>query len=100
MPTTFLAVIQLFLFEEVEYHRTGSIFWPDYGTLGPDRAIWSICDIPYREESEFESGQMLINKTMCWKPLALTFWFNEHSDFFYSHIHGDKETFAGVRSFL
>lgn len=30
---------------------------------------------------------------MCWKPLALTFWFNEHSDFFYSHIHGDKETF-------
>ena len=82
-----------FLFEEVEYHRTGSIFWPDYGTIGPDRAIWSICDIPYREESEFESGQMLINKTMCWKPLALTFWFNEHSDFFYSHIHGDKETF-------
>ena len=82
-----------FLFEEVEYRRTGSIFWPDYGSLGPERAIWSICDIAYHEESEFESGQMLINKKTCWKPLALTFWFNEHSDFFYSHIHGDKETF-------
>jgi FkbM family methyltransferase len=82
-----------FLFDETEYRRTGSIFWPDYGTLGPDRAIWSICDIDYREESEFESGQMLINKRTCWKPLALTFWFNEHSDFFYYHIHGDKDTF-------
>lgn len=82
-----------FLFDETEYRRTGSIFWPDYGSLGPDRAIWSICDIDYREESEFESGQMLINKRTCWKPLALTFWFNEHSDFFYYHIHGDKDTF-------
>jgi len=36
---------------------------------------------------------MLINKKTCWKPLALTFWFNEHSDFFYYHIHGDKDTF-------
>ena len=82
-----------FLFDETEYRRTGCIFWPDYGSLGPDRAIWSICDIDYREESEFESGQMLINKKTCWKPLALTFWFNEHSDFFYYHIHGDKDTF-------
>src|SRR4029079_599122 len=32
-----------FLFEEPAYKATGSIFWPDYGCLEPDRAIWSIC---------------------------------------------------------
>lgn len=82
-----------FLFDLPEFKRTGSIFWPDYGSLAPEREIWSICGIPYQNEPEFESGQILVNKRLCWRPLNLAFWFNDHSDFFFQYIHGDKETF-------
>ena len=48
-----------FLFHEPEYHRTGAVFWPDFGRLGPERSIWPITGIPYRDEPEFESGPLL-----------------------------------------
>jgi FkbM family methyltransferase len=82
-----------FLFETAEYQGTGSLFWPDYGRLPPEHEAWSICGVPYRSEPEFESGQMLVHKKRCWIPLNLAFWLNDHSDFFFKHIHGDKETF-------
>ncbi len=82
-----------FLFETPEYRETGAIFWPDYGRLAPTRDIWEICGIPWRDEPEFESGQIVVDKNKCWRPLSLCMWYNEHSDFFYNHIHGDKETF-------
>ena len=82
-----------FLFDELEYHRTGAVFWPDFGRLGPDRSIWQITGIPYRDEPEFESGQIVVDKARCWAALTLAMHFNEHSDFYYRHVHGDKETF-------
>jgi len=82
-----------FLFDAPEYTRYGAIFWPDYGRLEESRPIWKLTGIPYRDEPEFESGQIVIDKGRCWKPLQLTMWMNEHSDFWYRHIHGDKETF-------
>ncbi len=82
-----------FLFETPEFREAGAIFWPDYGKLAVTRKIWKICGIPYQNEPEFESGQIVVNKEMCWAPLNLTMWYNEHSDFYFSHIHGDKETF-------
>lgn len=81
------------LFDSPQYRETGSIFWPDYGSLPPDAPIWRICDLPYRNEPEFETGQILVDKEKCWRALNLTFWFNDHSDFFFRYIHGDKETF-------
>jgi hypothetical protein len=44
-------------------------------------------------EPEFETGQVLIDKARCWEPLSLTLWFNEHANFYYHYIYGDKETF-------
>ena len=82
-----------FLFETAPYREHGAVFWPDYGRLAADRAIWELCGVPYRDEPEFESGQILVNKRKCWQALKLTMWMNEHADFFYQHIHGDKETF-------
>lgn len=82
-----------FLFETPQYRRSGAVFWPDYRFLGRDRAIWRYCGIPARRAREFETGQILLHKRQCWEPLRLALWFNEHSDFFYRHIHGDKETF-------
>ncbi|HTG43486.1 MAG TPA: FkbM family methyltransferase, partial [Verrucomicrobiae bacterium] len=82
-----------FLFRTTEYEETGAIFWPDYRRLSRRRKIWKLCVVPYRDEPEFESGQMVIHKRRCWKALNLAFWYNDHSEFFYQHIHGDKETF-------
>lgn len=82
-----------FLFETPQYRKTGAIFWPDFNRLGSDRAIWKLCGVKFRDEPEFESGQIVINKETCWRALKLTMWYNEYSDFFYQHVHGDKETF-------
>lgn len=82
-----------FLFDTREFRATGALFWPDYGRLSPRRKIWEFCDVAYRNEPEFESGQMVIDKARCWRPLNLAWWYNDHSEFFFRHVHGDKETF-------
>lgn len=82
-----------FLFDSAQFNASGAVFWPDYGRLQPDRLIWTICDVPYRDEPEFESGQVLVDKQRCWNALQLTMHMNEHSEFYYQHIHGDKDTF-------
>ena len=82
-----------FLFATPQYRRTGAIFWPDYNCLGPERAIWKVCGVPYRHEPEFETGQIVVNKKKCWAALALALWYNERASFYYQHIYGDKDTF-------
>jgi ADP-heptose:LPS heptosyltransferase len=82
-----------FLFRTPEYVATGAIFWPDYHPLEATHRIWKLCGVPYRHEPAFESGQILVDKKKCWAPLRLCLWYNENSDFFYQHVHGDKDTF-------
>jgi len=81
------------LFDTPQYQATKSIFWPDYGRLKADRKIWEICRLDYRDEPEFESGQIIIDKEECWREINLTMHLNEHSEFYYKYIHGDKDTF-------
>lgn len=82
-----------FLFDTPEYQSAGALFWPDYGRMEPTRAMWEAAEVPYRDEPEFESGQMAIDKARCWAAINLAMHYNEHSDFYYRHIHGDKCTF-------
>lgn len=82
-----------YLFDAQKYRETGSVFWPDYLRLAPSRPIWKICGVEYRDEPEFESGQILIDKARCWHALQLAMHLNEHSDYYYHYMHGDKETF-------
>ena len=82
-----------FLFEEPAYQQTGAIFWPDLTSLPPDHPIWAICRVHWRDEPEFESGQIVLDKGRCWEALALTLHLNAWSDFYYQHVWGDKETF-------
>jgi hypothetical protein len=81
------------LFDSAEYRSTGALFWPDVDHLGSSHPIFHILDIPFRDEPAFESGQLAISKRRHWRPLALAMHMNEHSDFYYRHVHGDKETF-------
>lgn len=82
-----------YLFESPQYRTHGAVFWPDKERFGPEHAIWRLMGLPYRDEPEVESGQVLVDKRRCWQPLVLTMWMNEHSDFWYRHIYGDKDTF-------
>ncbi len=82
-----------YLFDAAEFRDTGAVFWPDRDRVTPDRSIWRICALPYFDEPGVESGQILVDTRACWKALRLALHYNEHSDFYYQHIHGDKETF-------
>ena len=84
-----------FLFETELYKQTGSLFWPDVvyepGNLTP--VTWGLLDMPFSDEVEFETGQVLIDKRRCWAPMQLTLHLNEHSDYYYAAFFGDKDTF-------
>jgi len=84
-----------FLFNTPQYRQTGAIFWPDYDQPKKEKniAIWRSCGLRHPNESEFESGQIVVDKQRCWPALRLSLWFSENSDFYYQYIHGDKETF-------
>ena len=82
-----------FLFDSEPFKEYGAVLWPDIGRLAPEANAWKLFDTPYRDEPEVESGQVLVNKRKCWRPLVLTMWYNENASLFYKHVHGDKETF-------
>lgn len=86
-----------YLFEDSRYRDLGAIFWPD---LPPNKRgewlpaiCWNNVGLEYQSEPDFETGQYLINKEKCFKELNLTMWMNEHSDWFYKFVYGDKSTF-------
>jgi hypothetical protein len=83
-----------FLFDTPEFAEAGALFWPDRGRSPRSDPIWRSCDLEVPREPEFESGQIVVDKHRCWPALRLALWFNEHSDFYYRHIHGDKDTFS------
>jgi ADP-heptose:LPS heptosyltransferase len=84
-----------FLFDTPQFQTSGAIFWPDYpaGQTPRARVVWRSCGLRPPKEPEFETGQMVVDKRRCWRALCLSMWFNENSDFYYQHLHGDKETF-------
>jgi hypothetical protein len=84
-----------FLFDTPEFRKSGAIFWPDYPAweTGRAKAMWRSCGLRPPKEPEFETGQILVDKRRCWRAMCLCMWLNENSDFYYQHLHGDKETF-------
>jgi hypothetical protein len=82
-----------FLFELEEYCARGAIFWPDIVADDPFLA-WSAFGVPDpRRQGSIESGQFVVNKRLCWKPLNLAWFYNDHSDYYYRYGYGDKHTF-------
>ncbi|HEY5912328.1 MAG TPA: glycosyltransferase family 9 protein [Verrucomicrobiae bacterium] len=81
------------LFDAPEFLRLGAVFWPDYWRLRRGSTAWKLFDVPCQSGPEFETGQVLVDKKNCWRPLNLCLWYNQHSELFYQHVHGDKQTF-------
>ncbi len=84
-----------FLFETQEFKDNKAIFFPDYQRhlLLPDKPVWDHVDMPYKGDTEFETGLLLFDKIACWKALNLAEWMNLGSEFWYQHAMGDKDTF-------
>jgi hypothetical protein len=81
------------LFDCVEFRTTGTMFWPDILLLSRNNPIWTIAELKARDCTSVESGQILLDKSKCWRALSLAHWMNQHSEEFYSILHGDKDTF-------
>lgn len=81
-----------FLFEIPQYKATGAVFWPDSSVFA-HKSLWRIFGIPFREEPEFESGQMLVDKRANWEAVSLAERINFRADVFYRFMWGDKDTF-------
>lgn len=87
-----------YLFDHPAYSTQGALFWPD---LPPQIAAnskihtvtWDLAAISWREGRAFETGQFLIDTNRCWAELNLCMHLNEHSDFWYRYVYGDKDTF-------
>jgi hypothetical protein len=79
------------LWEAGEYLRTGAVFWPDLE--GGPPLDWGPFGVAPTGRRSIESGQFLVNKRLCWRPLQLAWWYNDHSDWSYLHGYGDKHAF-------
>lgn len=83
-----------YLFNSKQYLECGSVFWTDNSKFPTAyKNSWEVCDVTPVDGLEFESGQLLLNKSKCWKALELTSYLNENSNFFYRFLFGDKDTF-------
>lgn len=90
-----------FLFDSPQFSETGAIFWPDLPPRRPEPysrvwirpEVWDVLGMPMQWEDDFESGQFIIDKERAYDALVVTQWMNDHSDFFYSMVYGDKSTY-------
>lgn len=77
--------------------NSNAVFWPDLpnGREWIPAVTWDIADVDVnnRNKPAFESGQVLVNKTKCWKELQVTAHINNYSDYWYEYVYGDKDTF-------
>jgi alpha 1,2-mannosyltransferase len=80
-----------YLFEEPEFKKTGTIFWPDYWKTSQQNPIWNIIGKPPENSWEQESGQLLLHKPSAWRAINLCVYFN--SEFYMKLLNGDKDTF-------
>jgi hypothetical protein len=90
-----------YLFEDPGFETTGAMFFPDdpqedlhrwTSSRGlPDpRTVFGLTPL---HEPAFESGQFLVDRIRCWDEIHIAWWLNNHSDFVYKLMYGDKDTF-------
>jgi hypothetical protein len=87
-----------FLFDDPDYVAKGSLFWRDVSGVDrserwhPKSPTWLVFGVPYNDGEEFETGQLLIDKSRCWDELGLVTHYAT-DPVYYAVVHGDKDTF-------
>jgi hypothetical protein len=85
-----------YLFDTDAFRDNGAIFWRDNDgetaiRIPPE--FWSAAGVVCDDDIGIESGQIVVDKSRCWKQLAMTNWMNERPDTFCKWLYGDKDTF-------
>lgn len=82
-----------FLFDHRLYRDRGAAFWPDVRPVNPFNPVWSITGVVPPRGFEWESGQLLIDKSLHWPECQIVDHFGSQSAFYYRYVLGDKEAF-------
>lgn len=81
------------LYQSRIYREYGTVFWPDLPRTRSEHPAWAITNTPCRrDEYEFESGQVIVDKRRYFYHLQLAAWWNEQR-FWNDILLGDKDTF-------
>ena len=81
------------IFDWPEYAEAGSLFWPDLIDIRAENPIWQALGLDPEDCMSFETSVLAIDKSRTWQALQLTIWLNEHWDWLYDILYGDKDTF-------
>lgn len=80
------------LFDDDEFAKTGLVAWPSGTLTHKDDRIWRAIGHEGIEDSEFETGLLLFNKTKRKRTLAIANYLNDHADYYYTLVYGDANT--------
>jgi len=81
------------LFDSKAYKEYGSVFWPDYTRTRKKHPAWAAFNtLCRRDEYEFETGQVLVDKRRYFYHLQLAAWMNTQ-DYWRKMLLGDKDLF-------
>lgn len=85
------------LLADTSYQQHGHIFWPDSPDAdnGPDLAKFGV-EQTERFTRGLESGQMVLDKSRCWRELNLVDWYNTNAHQAYRWAWGDKDCFLAA----
>lgn len=85
------------LFDHPEYVKHGAAFWPDLPPYDRNEWVPEVCwnniGMEYQHSRDFETGQFMVDKSKCMREISVANWMNQHSDWFYQFVFGDKSTF-------
>lgn len=83
-----------FMFDSEQFKEYGVIFFPDRSKLAKDREVFKLTGVEWKDEMEFESGIIFIDKERHWQPLNLCNKMCEVAlKFGWWGVHGDKDIF-------
>lgn len=81
------------VFEQKNYKRLGTVFWPDYWKTSANNPMWAILGVQCRDEWEQEAGQIVIDKRRHLDALLLSAYMLEDWEYWYYFSDGDKDVF-------
>ncbi|KAI9347357.1 mannosyltransferase putative-domain-containing protein [Obelidium mucronatum] len=92
---TYLFETKQFLQKDGDGGSGGALFWPDYNPTHPQNPIWKLTSQPYEFEFEFETGQVVLDKSRLsvQRGLSIAQYFCKHANVYFRYIWGDKDAF-------
>lgn len=67
------------------------VFWADIPTTFGNVRWNNVGVVGQFAPRQIQGGQLLFDRKECWHELVLSYWMNQHSDFYYDHAFGDQD---------